>query len=120
MAESELHVSGIGISKDVVSTIVSIAARRVEGVASVGGNDIASGLVSVFTRKSVQAGRAVECEADEHGLVVTVHLAVFFGYVFTKLAEQVREAVARAITEQIGVGVAAVDVCIDSLVFPKE
>ena len=51
MAESELFVSGIGISKDVVSTIVGIAARRVEGVASVGGNDIASSLISVFTSR---------------------------------------------------------------------
>ena len=35
MAESELNVSGIGISKSVVSTIVSLAAKRVDGVASV-------------------------------------------------------------------------------------
>ena len=32
MAESELYVSGIGISKNVVSTVVSLAARRVAGV----------------------------------------------------------------------------------------
>lgn len=51
---------------------------------------------------------------------MTVHLAVFFGYVFTKLAEQVRSAVVRAISEHVGVEVSAVNVCIDSLVFPKE
>ena len=79
MAESELYVSGIGISKNVVSTVVSLAARRVAGVASVGGNDIASSLIS-----------------------------------------DVRGAVADAVTEQIGVEVAAIDVYIDSLVFPKE
>ena len=60
MADSELFVSGIGISKDVVSTIVGIAARRVEGVASVGGNDIASSLISVFTSRSVSPEKAVE------------------------------------------------------------
>ena len=53
MAESELYVSGIGISKNVVSTVVSLAARRVAGVASVGGNDIASSLISVFTSRSL-------------------------------------------------------------------
>ena len=130
MAESELHVSGIGISKGVVSTIVSIAARRVEGVASVGGNDITSNLISVFTSRSVAPENAVESFVEDENAVesfveddrlhVTVHLAVFYGYPFTKLAADVRDEVAAAITEQVGVGVAAVDVCIDSLVFPKE
>lgn len=120
MAESELHVSGIGISKDVVSTIVSIAARRVEGVASVGGNDIASSLISVFTSRSVAPEKAVESTVKGDELHLAVHLAVFYGYPFTKLAADVRQAVADAVTEQIGVGVSAVDVCIDSLVFPKE
>lgn len=117
---TELNVAGIGISQDVVSTIVSIAARRVEGVASVGGNDIASSLISVFTSKSVAPEKAVESVVENDALHLTVHLAVFYGYPFTKLASDVREAVAEAVTEQIGVGVAAVDVCIDSLVFPKE
>ena len=120
MSESELHVSGIGISKGVVSTIVSIAARRVEGVASVGGNDITSNLISVFTSRSVAPESAVESFVEDDRLHVTVHLAVFYGYPFTKLAADVRDEVAAAITEQVGVGVAAVDVCIDSLVFPKE
>lgn len=120
MEDSEITLSGIGISKSVIAQIVSAAVEKVEGVARVGGNDIASGLVSVFTRKSLQSNRAVECETDENGLIVTVHLAVFFGYVFTKLAEQVRSATARAISEHVGVEVSAVNVCIDSLVFPKE
>ena len=59
MAESELYVSGIGISKRVISTVVSLAAKRVEGVASVGGNDITSSLISVFTSNSVAPESAV-------------------------------------------------------------
>ena len=120
MEDTEIILSGIGISKSVIATIVSAAAERVTGVARVGGNDIASSLISVFTSKTVQGGRAVECETDEAGLVVTVHLAVFFGYTFTKLAEQVRAEVSAAINEQVGVSVSAVNVCIDSLVFPTE
>ncbi|WP_028264104.1 Asp23/Gls24 family envelope stress response protein [Atopobium fossor] len=120
MEQTEILISGIGISKSVIGTVVTSAVNKVEGVARVGGNDITSSLISVFTSKTVQSGRAVECESDEHGLIVTVHLAVFFGYTFTKLAEQVRIAASQAITEQIGVNVSAVNVCIDSLVFPKE
>ncbi len=120
MSTTELFVSGIGISKNVVSTIVTLAAKKVEGVASVGGNDIASSLISVFTSRSVAPDAAVESSVENDALHIVVHLAVFYGYPFTKLAEDVRQAIAKAIAEQVGVDVAAVDVCIDSLVFPKE
>ena len=120
MSEAELFISGMGISRGVISTIVTIAAENVEGVVRVGGNDIASSLVSVFTRRSAAPEASVEAEVVDGSLKVTVHLAVFYGYPFTKLAAAVRTAVSTAIIEQVGVEVAAVDVCIDSLVFPKE
>lgn len=120
MGETELFISGMGISKTVISSIVTGACQKVEGVAHVGGNDMTSSLISVFTTRSLSQEAAVESEAVDGNLKVTVHLAVFYGYPFTKLAEAVREAVAKAIREQVGVEVGAVDVCIDSLVFPKE
>lgn len=121
MAQNEIVLSGISISKNVVSTIVALAAQRVEGVASVGGNDITSNLISVFTRKQASPEESVTSEVTEDDrLKVCVHLAVFYGYPFTRLAGEVRSAVATAVQEQIGVDVASVDVCIDSLVFPKE
>ncbi|WP_077597749.1 Asp23/Gls24 family envelope stress response protein [Olsenella urininfantis] len=120
MGETELFISGIGISRGVLATIVTMAAEKVEGVARVGGNDIASSLVSVFTSRSVAPGEAVESSVEDGALKVTVHLAVFYGYPFTRLASVVREAVATAVLEQVGIPVGSVDVCIDSLVFPKE
>ena len=118
--DSELVISGIGVSKSVVSTIVSLAAERVEGVASVGENAIASGLISVFTSKPVSNEPVVESEVIDDKLALSVHLSVFYGYPFTKLAEEVRSAVATAVKSQMGVQVGAVNVCIDNLVFPKE
>ena len=120
MADTELYVSGIGVAKSVVSTIVSLAARKVAGVASVGGNDIASSLISVFTSRTVAPDQVVESMVEDDKLHLVVHIAAFYGYPFTKLAAEVRAAVADAVSEQIGVEVSAVDVCIDSLVFPKE
>lgn len=120
MAENELHISGIGVAKDVVAAIVTRAAEGVEGVARVGGNDIASSLVSVFTSRSIAPDRSVTSEVVDGSLNVGVHLAVFYGYPFTKLAATVREAIAAAIHSQVGVEVGSVDVSIDSLVFPKE
>lgn len=118
---AELKIAGIGISQDVVSTIVRLAVERVEGVASVGGNnDITSSLISVFTSRSVAPEAAVTATVEDEKLHVSVSVAVFYGYPFTKLADDVRTAVASAVSSQIGVEVAAVDVSIDSLVFPKE
>ncbi len=66
MADSELRIAGIGISKEVVSAIVSRAAGSVAGVASVGGNDtIASNLINVFTNKSIAPSQAVESVVEK-------------------------------------------------------
>lgn len=120
MDQNELVISGIGISKNVVRTIVAAAANKVEGVASVGNGIFGSSLISVFAPKSSAAEPTVECDDEDGKLRVSVHLSVFYGYPFTKLAADVRKAVNDAVEEQIGVPAEAVDICIDNLVFPKE
>ena len=120
MEDTELHIAGISIAKNVVSVVVRRSAEKVEGVARVGGNDIASNLVSVFTSRSIAPDSSVTAEVVDGALRVGVHLAVFYGYPFTKLAATVRDAIAAAILSQVGVEVGSVDVSIDSLVFPKE
>lgn len=116
----EITIAGIGIAPEVLATIVSRAVEDVEGVASVGIKDLATNLVSMFSAKATTAEEDVEAEVIDNKLRLTVHLTVFFGYPFKKLAESVREAVQAAIDAQVGVEVESVNVCIDSLVFPKE
>ncbi len=116
----EITIAGIGIAPEVLAAIVSRSVEEVEGVASVGVKDLATNLVSMFSAKSTQVGEDVEAEVIDDKLRLTVHLTVFFGYPFKKLAEVVREAVVSAIDAQVGVDVESVNICIDSLVFPKE
>ena len=116
----EITIAGIGIVPEVLAAIVSRSVEEVEGVASVGVKDLATNLVSMFSAKSTQVGEDVEAEVIDDKLRLTVHLTVFFGYPFKKLAEVVREAVVSAIDAQVGVDVESVNICIDSLVFPKE
>ena len=121
MSTNELSIAGMGVARSVVSQIVANAAEKVEGVASIYGQDIASGLIAMLTSKPQPTTDAVECEvAADDSLEITVRLAVFVGYPFTKLAAEVREAVAAAVDAQIGVRVSKIDVCIDELVFPTE
>lgn len=116
----EITIAGIGIAPEVLAAIVSRSVEEVEGVASVGIKDLATNLVSMFSAKSTQVCEDVEAEVVDDKLRLTVHLTVFFGYPFKKLAEVVREAVVSAIDAQVGVEVESVNICIDSLVFPKE
>ena len=120
MADNQLNISGISIAKGVMIAVVTRAAEQVEGVVRVGGNDVASSLVRVFTSRSMTPDTSVEAEVVDGALRIGVHLAVFYGYPFTKLVAKVREAIAEAIHSQVGVEVGSVDVSIDSLVFPKE
>lgn len=116
----EITIAGIGIAPEVLAAIVSRAVEEIEGVASVGVKDLATNLVSMFSAKSTQVGEDVEAEVVDDKLRLTVHLTVFFGYPFKKLAEVVRASVVSAIDAQVGVEVESVNICIDSLVFPKE
>lgn len=117
----EIKIEGIAIAPEVLSVIVSRAVEEVEGVASVGVKDLATNLVSMFSAKSTTPQLpAVEAEVVDDKLHVTVRVTVFFGYPFKKLAEQIRTATVKVIDAQVGVEVAAVDVSIDGLVFPKE
>ncbi len=115
----EIYISGIGIAPEVLAAVVSRSVEEIEGIASVGVKDLATNLLDALCaqhrRRSCGRDRGRRCQ-----LAITVHLVVFFGYPFKKLAEVVREAVVHAIDAQVGVSVARVDVCIDGLVFPKE
>lgn len=117
----EIEISGICISKNVLATIVNLAVEQVEGVAATDGKNLASNLISIFSRDAHLAKNNIEASVTEDDkLVLRVHVAVFFGYPFQALAQEVRQACAVAISEQIGLDVDHIDVCIDELVFPKE
>ncbi|QWT17080.1 Asp23/Gls24 family envelope stress response protein [Collinsella sp. zg1085] len=116
----EITIEGMGIAPEVLAALVIRAVEEVQGVASVGQKDLASNLVSMFSAKSLSVGPAVETQVVDDALEITTHLVVFFGYSFKDLAQEVRDTVVRAIDAQVGVRVAAVHVCIDGLVFPKE
>lgn len=116
----EITIAGIGIAPEVLAAIVTPAVEDVEGVASVGSRDLATNLVSMLSAKTPAATPDVEASVVDDRLAIKVHLTVFFGYPFKELAASVRDAVAQAIDAQVGVDVDRIDVCIDSLVFPKE
>jgi len=113
---TDLNIDGMAIAPGVVETIISLAARDIDGVASVG-DPTTSGLMTLLGggKPSTQGIEIEVGEEDE--LHVTVRLHVKSGYVLPNLAADVRQAIADAINTQVGAKVGSVDIFIDGIQF---
>ena len=113
---SDLNIEGMTIAPGVVETIISLAARDVEGVASIG-PATTSGLMDLIGggRPSTQGIEVTTDENDE--LHVSIRMDVKSGNVLPDLAANVRRAVVDAVATQVGVKVASVDIYIDGIQF---
>ncbi|MDD6729710.1 Asp23/Gls24 family envelope stress response protein [Hugonella massiliensis] len=112
---SDLNIGGMALADGVIETIIAIAVKDVEGVASVGTPASASLLSQMKAKPSTQ-GIDVEVN-DDDTVTVSVRIEVFFGQVLPEVAARVRESVSDAVLTQVGVKVAAVNVFIDGLRF---
>lgn len=113
---ADLNIDGMAIAPGVVETIVSLAAREVEGVASVG--DLAAGGIKQLISGGKPSTQGINIQPDEDGtLLIELRLWVKSGQVLPDVAAHVRQAVADAIAIQIGAKVSAVDIYIDGIQF---
>jgi uncharacterized alkaline shock family protein YloU len=106
------------LAPGVIDTIISIAATEVDGVASVGEPNTASGLFGLFNAQPSNKGVTANFDA-EGKLEVELHLSVYYGYPLTKLAESVRQMVNDALLVQVAVECSRVDIFIDSIKFEQ-
>ena len=112
----EIRLEGLGVAPGVLDTIVTLAAQGVQGVAAVGASGLA-GLVQKGARKSA---RAVDvCLDEDGGITATIHIQVFYGQKLKDVANAVQHSVADAVSSQVGVKVAGVDVFVDGIVFAE-
>lgn len=113
----EITLDGIGVAPGVLETIATVAARDVEGVAEVcTGQTGLAGLV----QRGPQT-RSLTVEINEAGeLAVSVHISASYGRPLREVATAVQRAVTDALLTHTGQAVAAVDVYVDSVVFPEQ
>ena len=113
---TDLNIDGMAIAPGVVETIISMAARDIDGVASVG-DPTTSGIMSIFGGgKPSTQGIEIETGEDDE-LIISIRLYVKSGFVLSDLAAKVRQAVTDAVETQIGAKVGAVDIYIDGIQF---
>jgi uncharacterized alkaline shock family protein YloU len=108
----ELRLNGIGVAPGVLDTIVTLAARGVEGVACV---ESGAGLAGLVQRGG---GKSLIVSADEAGVLsVSVHVTLEYGPPLHETAAKVQSAIAEALTNQIGQPVGGIDVFVDAVAF---
>lgn len=107
----------MAITHSVVETIVSLAIKDIDDVASIG--TPSGNLIHQVLRTAVN-DQGIEIETDDDNqLLITLHLSVRYGKPLPDIAEEVRNAVADAIATQVGMPVARVDIYIDSIRFSE-
>ncbi|MGW0431089.1 Asp23/Gls24 family envelope stress response protein [Micromonospora sp. NPDC003197] len=105
------------VSEEVVEKIAGSAARKVPGVADLGG-DVARFFNSVLDRVGLDsvgdARRGVSAEVDGTSAVINVVLVIAEGHVVAEVTEAVRVAVVTAV-QGYGLTVTAVNVKVDDI-----
>lgn len=113
----ELNIGGMTVAYNVVETIVSIAAKEVEGVEGLGMPG-PSGLFGKLSAAPASSGVEIAVD-DEDKLRIALRADVSYGYPLPQLANKIREAVADAVAMQLGLQVSSIDIYIDGIQFNK-
>jgi|GEM_PF-650819 len=113
---NRLEFDGMSVTPNVLETIVRIASERVDGVCIVGGTP-PTGAAAVFKTK-LPSVEVATCEDDS--LDIVVHITARYGVNLPELGESVQKAILDALSSQLGIQEASIDVYIEALQFEAE
>lgn len=94
--ENENNLTNITLSDDVIKTIVTTAAKEVEGVIGIH-NQIETNVSKIFNRKKVVNGIETVLSEDGKHIDVDVNIAIEFGYELAPIGIKVQEKIKDAI-----------------------
>ena len=116
---SDPDSGNIKISDEVVSTIASIAASEVSGVAAMGAQTAVVGFAEKFSgKKSMNKG--VKVEIANNRVVLDIHIMVSYGARIPEVAWDIQENVKKSVETMTGLNVDKVNIHIEGLVIEKE
>lgn len=107
----------VRISDEVVSTIASMAAGEVDGVAGMSGG-LVGGLTEMLGKRN--PSRGVRVEVGERATIIDLYLMVDYGVRIPTVAQRVQEKVKQVVEDMTGLKVAAVNIHIQGVAFPSE
>jgi uncharacterized alkaline shock family protein YloU len=106
-SEVTTELGAIRIADEVVSTIAGLAAKDVEGVATMSGG-WGSELVERLGKKSF--GKGIKVEVNDDQTSIDIYIIIEFGYSIPKVAENVQKEVKMAVETMTGLNVVNVNV----------
>jgi uncharacterized alkaline shock family protein YloU len=118
----ELQVeNGIGtvtFANDVIAIIAGLAATEVDGVASMSGNNVVSGIAEALGRRNLTKG--VKVVVGQVEAAIDIYCIVDYGFKIQEVASKVQQSVKKTVETMTGLTVVECNVHIDALRFEKE
>jgi uncharacterized alkaline shock family protein YloU len=102
----------------VIAAIVGHVADRVEGVVSVGRGGLVRAVTDILGSDSARKAAGVAVEAGKREAILDIDLTVMYGNNVPNIVQEVREAVAKEIFQQIGLVAKEINVIVSSIEFP--
>lgn len=106
------------IDDEVIGAIAGVAAREVEGVASLGTSSIRRTVVERLGRAEEKA-RGVEVEAGKKEAIIDLTVNVIYGFSIPKIIIEVRKKVAYRLLELVGLIAKEINVNVVGIEFPE-
>ena len=102
----------VRISNDAISTIASVAAMEVKGVARMGGG-IPKALIDRLLNRF--SSRGVRIQMKDGEIKLTVSIIVEYGIDIPRVADEVQENVKRAVEKMAGLAPSEVDIVVEGV-----
>ncbi|OGX44857.1 MAG: hypothetical protein A3G38_02540 [Omnitrophica WOR_2 bacterium RIFCSPLOWO2_12_FULL_51_8] len=116
--ESRTDLGVVKIHKNVIASIASLSALRIEGVRRIGGGLFRSGLAEIFGKYAVPAVR-VEISKNEE-VRVEIPLVVDFGFNIPEVANKVQESVRSGLEKMTNLSVKDININVQAIEKPQK
>ena len=115
----EIEVGGeTEINDEVIGAITGVAAREIDGVASLGTRSIRRAIAERLGN-SEQRARGVEVEAGRREVILDIDLRIVYGFSLPETVVKVRQNVAQRVLEMCGLVAKEINVNIAGIEFPE-
>lgn len=108
------------LEDDVVASIVGLAAKEVEGVASLGKSSVRRALTERLGGAEGKARMGVEVEVGKREAIVDLQLGVIYGFNIPNIVNEVRKKVASRLTEITGLVAKEINVRVVNVQIPEK
>ena len=106
------------VQGQVIAAIAAHVADGIEGVSSIGRGGLIRTVSDILSSQAAGKSAGVDVEAGRLEAILDLDLTVVYGFSIPTIVQQVREAVAKEIFDQVGLVAKEINVVVSSIEFP--